>query len=106
MANAKSESDAIIERITRNPQAKDRWFKKAWLVHTLEEYAWRAAEPRLKRCEDFMAGSIFSWFQAVRAYGGIESHGGQNQNLRPRFYAGDQVLMGAIGRKKRRAYYG
>ena len=50
-----------------------------------------------------MAGSIFSWSQAVRAYGGMA---GKNQNLRARFYPGDQALMGAIGRKKRRAWYG
>jgi hypothetical protein len=38
--------------------------------------------------------------------GELNHTAGKNQNLRPRLYAGDQTLMGAIGRKKRRVYYG
>ena len=56
-----------------------------------------------------MARSMFSLLLARIRSGiwGIESHGrAKNQNLLPRFNAGDQALMGAIGRKKRRACYG
>jgi hypothetical protein len=48
-------TDAIIEKITGNPQARNRWFKKAGLVRTLEEHARqnarRAAEPRQSPAE-------------------------------------------------------
>ena len=48
-------TDAIAEKITANPQARERWFKKAGLLHTLEEHArqntQRAAELRRSLAE-------------------------------------------------------
>ena len=71
----------------------------------------KTATALLKRSEDFVMGTVYLFFVVgPKPFGhmGELNHtaGKKNRTFTRGFYAGDQALMGAIGRKKWRACYG